>query len=83
MTWSEFMIRLHAFKRQERNEWYKIRELAWNSLIGSHVNPKKLPKTKESFMPLNLKRKVEISNLMKERIKQAQEQYIKDQQKNG
>ena len=76
MTWGEFKIRLHAFKRIERKEWYKVREIAWNSLIGSHVNPKKLPKTKNAFIALDSKKKGIITNKMAERIKQVQQEYL-------
>ena len=53
MTWAEFQIRLFAYNRIQKREWYKVRELAWISLIGSHQDPKKLPKSKEKFMPLD------------------------------
>ena len=53
MTWAEFLIRQHAYHRIEKNEWYKIREIAYASLIGSHIDPKKLPKSKEKFIPLD------------------------------
>ncbi len=75
MTWAEFRIRLHAFRRIEKNEWYKVREISWNALIGSHVNPKKLPKTKEAFIPLSNK-KNKVTNLMQERIIQVQKEYF-------
>jgi hypothetical protein len=53
MTWAEFLIRQHAYHRIEKNEWYKIREIAYAALIGSHSDPNKLPKSKEKFMPLD------------------------------
>jgi hypothetical protein len=53
MTWAEFLIRQHAYHRIEKNEWYKVREIAYSSLIGSHIDPKKLPKSKDKFIPLD------------------------------
>ena len=76
MTWAEFKIRLHAYKRIEKKEWYKVREIAWASLIAPNANPKKLPKSKNAFIPLDSKRKTIITNKMAERIKQVQEEYL-------
>jgi hypothetical protein len=53
MTWAEFLIRQHAYHRIEKNELYKVREIAYSSLIGSHIDPKKLPKSKDKFIPLD------------------------------
>jgi len=78
MTWAEFCIRQHAYRRIEKNDWYKVREIAYSSLIGSHVDPKKLPKSKEKFIPLDsVKNKMNIDR-MKQIILQAKEKYIKD-----
>jgi len=52
MTWAEFQIRLFAFKRMELVEAQKLRELMWNTYIAPHLDPKKMSKRKESFMPL-------------------------------
>ena len=76
MTWAEFRIRLHAYKRLELKEWQKVREIAWNGLIGSHVNPKKLPRSKEAFIPLDHKKKAAITNKMAQRIKEVQAEYL-------
>ncbi|CAH56666.1 hypothetical protein PHG11b_39 [Flavobacterium phage 11b] len=52
MTFAEFQVRLFAYKRIQLREWEKVRFMAWSSTIGSHQDPKKLPKTIEKFMPL-------------------------------
>ena len=65
----------------EKNEWYKVREIAYSALIGSHLDPKKLPKTKEKFMPLDGKKG--LTDKQVAAIKAAQEQYKKDLEKNG
>lgn len=82
MTWAEFRIRKHAYLRQDLNDWRKVREIAYYSLIGAHYDPKKLPKTKEAFLPLDGSRKSKVTQLMKSRIEQAKKQYLIDV-KNG
>ena len=77
MTWAEFLIRQHAYHRIQKNEWYKVREMAYASLIGSHIDPKKLPKSKEKFIPLdsaqgNVKT---ISDAARKAMLKAQEEY--------
>lgn len=73
MTWAEFRIRLNAYNRIQMKEWYKIREVAWASIIAPHVNPKELPKTKELFMPIGDKK--DISDKIFDKIRKAQQQY--------
>tara|TARA_R110000764_G_scaffold238536_1_gene335811 strand:- start:3534 stop:3764 length:231 start_codon:yes stop_codon:yes gene_type:complete len=74
MTWAEFLIRQHAYHRIEKNEWYKIREMAYASLIGSHIDPKKLPKSKEKFIPLDSSNDLEMDK-MRQTILKAQKDY--------
>ena len=74
MTWAEFLIRQHAYHRIEKNEWYKIREMAYASLIGSHIDPKKLPKSKEKFIPLDSSNDLEVDK-MRQTILKAQQAY--------
>lgn len=66
MTWAEFCIRQHAYHRIEKAEWYKVREIAYASLIGSHMNPKKLPKSKDKFIPLDFN----VSNIKAEKMRE-------------
>lgn len=82
MTWAEFQIRLFAYNRMQKNEWFKIRELAWASLVGSHQDPKKMPKSKEAFMPLDSKPKRGVSDAQKEAFKLAMQQYLIENAKN-
>ena len=49
MTMAEFNIRLFAFKRMKRDEEMLFREVAYYSMIGSHMDAKKIPKTKQKF----------------------------------
>ncbi len=77
MTWAEFMIRLFAYRRQNKEQWYMVREIAYNALIAPNANPKKLPKNKEAYMSLDGK-KQQVSDLMLERIRKAQSDYQKE-----
>ena len=79
MTWAEFCIRQHAYRRMDKAEWYKVREIAYAAIVGSHYDPNKIPKTQEDFLPLNEKKGVTDS--MKDKIRQAQERFFKEQAK--
>jgi hypothetical protein len=46
-----------GYKRAELNDWKKVREISYYSLIGSHMNPKRLPKSIQKFMPLEGEKK--------------------------
>jgi len=83
MTFAEFQIRLFAYKRMELREWEKVRQISWSAFIGSHQDPKKMPKTIDKFMNLHAdKPKSNVSEEQKERFKQAYSEYLK-QSKNG
>jgi hypothetical protein len=76
MTYAEFCIRLYAYQRIERLDWFKVREIAWSSLIGSHMNPKKLPRSKEQFIPLKPRAGEKRQEKIAARIKQARAEYF-------
>jgi hypothetical protein len=76
MTWAEFLIRQHAYHRIQKNEWYKVREIAYSSLIGSHIDPKKLPKSKEKFIPLDeSNNRTDTVDAVRNAILKAQKEY--------
>lgn len=78
MTFAEFQIRLFAYKRIQLREWEKVRQISWSAFIGSHQDPKKMPKTIDKFMSLNdNKQKSNVSEEQKERFKQAYSEYLK------
>lgn len=79
MTWAEFQIRAFAYWRCEERHDLRAREIAWTSLIGSHYNPKKLPKTKDKFWPVG-KKQSNATDGMRETIRKAQEEYFKEKQ---
>ena len=75
MTWAEFRIRQFGYSRKQDNEWFKIREIAYASIIGPHLDPKKVP-TKEKYMPLG--DKPIQNNRIKKKMQEAVEQFKKD-----
>ena len=83
MTFAEFQIRLFAYKRIQLREWEKVRMIAWSAFIGSHQDPKTMPRTIDKFMSLdNEKPKSNVSEEQRQRFLQATEEYLK-QVKNG
>ena len=76
MTWAEFQIRAFAYRRMQEKKELLAREIAWAGLIGSHYNPKKLPKSKDKFWRIGTKKKV-TDTRMQEAIKAAQDEYFK------
>jgi hypothetical protein len=75
MTWAEFLIRQHAYRRIQKNDWYKVREIAYSSLIGSHIDPKKLPKSKDKFIPLDDEKDNTLNPKQMMQILKATKQY--------
>lgn len=81
MSWAEFRIRLYAYKRKDLNEWLKVREVAYAALVGSHYKP---PKSKNAYMPLDKKKKIEETQQMRDVIKMVTDRYHKElKDKNG
>ena len=76
MTWAEFQIRAFAYRRMQERQELLAREVAWASLIGSHYNYKKLPKSKDKFWQIGVKERV-TDTRMQEAIKAAQDEYFK------
>ncbi len=71
-------MRSHAYRRMELEEWKRTREIAWSALIGSHMNPKRLPKSKERFMALSAGITKKKRQEMNEAILQAQKIYAEE-----
>jgi len=77
MSFAEFQIRLFAWSRCQEREWEKVRILAWYSLTGSHQNPKKLPKSINQFMSLDLDKKTgSVSEAQIQRFKDEMSKYL-------
>jgi len=78
MTFAEFQIRLFAYKRIQLRDWEKVRQISWSAFIGSHQDPKKMPKSIDKFMPLgdsNAKRGV--SDEQRKRYLEEMQKYLK------
>ena len=80
MSFAEFQIRLFAWKRTQERDWEKVRLIAWYSMIGSHLDSKKMPKSLSQFMPLGLDKKQvsEISEEHKQAFMDAMKEYVKN-----
>jgi hypothetical protein len=63
MTMAEFNIRLFAFKRMKRDEELLFREVGYSALIGSHLDPKKMPKTKQKYWSIGLDNRIDKEQL--------------------
>jgi len=83
MTWAEYLIRVDGWKRRDQTEWYRAREIAWAALIGSHLDPKKLPKNKDDFIPIGTRKKKPVSDRMLHRMREAKEKYLREIEENG
>ena len=77
MTMAEFNIRLFSFNRQREHQEMLAREQAYYGMIGSHLDPKKMPKTKQQFWILPSERRMtkERFKKMKNVMSKAVEQY--------
>ena len=80
MTWAEFRIRMAAWNREQERLIMATRELAWITYIAPHQNPKKMKKSINAFWPIKKKKKkVADEDLMRRRIKDAQDSFFKEQ----
>ena len=79
MTWAEFQIRAFAYRRMQEREELLAREIAWNSLLAPHYNPKKLPKDKNKFWQIGTKKVSKADEAMKQAIERARNEYFKKQ----
>lgn len=78
MSFAEFQIRLFAYKRMQLREWEKVRQISWSAFIGSHQDPKRMPKNINAFMPLDdSKARGGVTEAQKERFLQATAEYLK------
>lgn len=79
MTFAEFRIRLFAYKRVQQRDWEKVRFISYHAMIGSHMDPKRLPKSINSFMNLDIDKEVKhVSDAQKEAFLKAMNEYLKN-----
>ena len=79
MSWAEFELRLFAYNRMQKNDWYKLRFLAYENLKATQyvMNSKaKIPKTIDAFMRIGEKENT-VNKKAVEALKKAREEYNK------
>lgn len=77
MPFCEFRIKSFAYNRMQEERLRHTRLITYYSAIGSHLDPKKLPKTIDQFMPIGQKKtkKSIISDEMRELYRQRMDEY--------
>ena len=76
MPFCEFRIKAHAYKRMQEERMRHTRLIAYYSAIGPHLDPKKLPKSIDSFMQIGDKpKKSKVSDEMRQLFKQRMDEY--------
>lgn len=81
MTWAEFCIRLFAYQRLDKKEWYKVRLIAYQMYVSNWHDAKRKPKDIEKYLPLENKEKPNRTKAQETAINKAKELY--KIQKNG
>ena len=87
MAWCEFLIKSYAYNRMQEEKLRHTRLIAYSAQIGSHLDPKKLPRSIDQFMRIGSEKDVEKSNKspifddMKELFRKRMNEY-KSQQNN-
>ncbi len=81
MTWAEFCIRLYAYKRLEKKEWYKVRAIAYQIYVSNWHSSKKKPLSIDKYMNLDNVKKNSITKEHKQAFIDAVKLYKK--QKDG
>jgi hypothetical protein len=79
MTWAEFCIRLFAYQRLDKKEWYKVRAIAYEIYLSRPLKVKHVNINK--FMALDKEDKPKLTEAQRGAAKKAIELYQK--QKNG
>ena len=87
MPWCEFLIKSYAYNRMQEEKLRHTRLVAYSAQIGSHLDPKKLPRSIDQFMRIGSEKdsvksnKSPIFDDMKELFKKRMQEY-KSQQNN-
>ena len=91
MPWCEFLIKSYAYNRMQEEKLRHTRLVAYSAQIGSHLDPKKLPRSIDQFMKIGSENNSEnnsdnsnkspIFDDMKELFKKRMQEY-KNQQIN-
>ena len=85
MPWCEFLIKSYAYSRMQEEKLRHTRLIAYSSQIGSHLDPKKLPRSIDQFMQIGSEKDSVKSNKnvifddMKELFKKRMQEYRSQQ----
>ena len=85
MPWCEFLIKSYAYNRMQEEKLRHTRLIAYSSQIGSHLDPKKLPRSIDQFMQIGSEKNARKSNKnvifddMKELFKKRMQEYKSQQ----
>ena len=85
MPWCEFLIKSYAYNRMQEEKLRHTRLIAYSSQIGSHLDPKKLPRSIDQFMKIGSDNVATNSNKnpifddMKELFKKRMQEYKSQQ----
>jgi len=82
MTWAEFQLRLIGFSKAEERELYKIRRLAWTSLIAPYQDPKRLRGLREDKWWRIGEKHISVSEQHKQRFIEEYKKYL-DKKEHG
>ena len=85
MPWCEFLIKSYAYSRMQEEKLRHTRLVAYSAQIGSHLDPKKLPRSIDQFMKIGSENNARKSNKnakfddMKELFKKRMQEYKSQQ----
>ena len=85
MPWCEFLIKSYAYNRMQEEKLRHTRLVAYSAQIGSHLDPKKLPRSIDQFMRIGSEKNARKSNKnanfddMKELFKKRMQEYRSQQ----
>jgi len=81
MPWCEFLIKSYAYSRMQEEKLRHTRLIAYSAQIGSHLDPKKLPRSIDQFMRIGSEENSDNSDKnakfddMKELFKKRMQEY--------
>ncbi len=81
MAWCEFLIKSYAYSRMQEEKLRHTRLIAYSAQIGSHLDPKKLPRSITQFMTIgdetSTKSTSQGSQEMRDLFKKRMQEYNK------
>jgi len=77
MTFSEYLLRVEGWHRVQKRQLYRDRRTWYNTLVGPHWDPKKLPRSEQAYLPIDEEDKPKMSPNVKDRWNKAVEEYNK------